>query len=339
MEGLPIALLLAVLLAVVLMVVFAGTRLARVGDDLAEHTGLGRMFVGALLVAIATSLPELATDITAAVSDAPDLAIGDLFGSSMANMAILAIVDLRYRGSVLPAAELGHTRIAAIAIGLTALAVMGTSTSPGVDILGVGITPIGIAAGYVAALAWFRRVPPIGVSIPTPTPFHQPAGMSARWAGTRPLMQRFAIAAVILLVAAPILTLSTEELAHRFGISQSFLGVTLLAATTSLPELATSLAAVKIGAHDLAIGNLLGSNAANMAMIVLVDAAYRRGPILAAVDDTHALAGTGAILLMSLALASIISGRANRAHRLEPDSIVLLVAYVGTVIALALAAA
>ena len=65
---------------------------------IAESTGLGRIFVGALFNAIAMSLPELGTDVAAAASDAPDLAIGDLFGSSMANMAILAIVDLRYRG-------------------------------------------------------------------------------------------------------------------------------------------------------------------------------------------------------------------------------------------------
>ena len=236
------------------------------------------------------------------------------------------------------AVELGHTRIAAIAIGLTALAVMATSTSPGVDVAGIGITPIGIAVGYVAALAWFRRIPPIGVAVPSLTPFHKPPEIADRWAGSRPLLVGFGLSALVLLLAAPTLTLTTEELAHRSGISQSVLGVTLLAITTSLPELATSLAALRIGAHDLAVGNLLGSNAANMAMIVFVDAAYRPGPILAAVDNTHAVAGTGAILLMSLALASILSGRANRAQRLEPDSIALLVAYVGTVVAVALAA-
>lgn len=335
LSGLPIVVLLGLLVSMLVMVVVAGTRLAQVGDDLAERTGLGRLFVGALIVAVATSLPELATNVTAALADAPDLAVGDLFGSSMANMAILAIVDLRYRGVVLPSAGLGNTRIAAIAIGLTALAVMGMSTPPGIDVWGVGLTPIGIAVGYVAALAWFRRVPPIGVVVASPTPFRRPASFQERWAGTLPLLRAVAVSAVVLLVAAPVLTLSTEELSVRFGISQGLLGVTLLAATTSLPELATSFAAVRIGAYDLAVGNLLGSNAANIAMIVLIDAAYRPGPILAAVDDSHIVAGNGAILMMALALASIISGRANRAQRLEPDSIVILVAYIGTVAALA----
>ncbi|MFN3258562.1 MAG: sodium:calcium antiporter [Ilumatobacter sp.] len=337
MAELHIATLLAVLVASLVIIVIVGTLLARVGDEIAERTGLGRLFVGALFVAIATSLPELGTDIAAALSDAPDLAIGDLFGSSMANMAILAIVDLRFRGQLLPVVELGHARVAAVAIGLTSLAMLGIAMPSSIDIAGVGVTSIMLAAGYVAALAWFRRVPPIGAVVPTPTPFRHPQRFGDRWAGTGPLMRRFAGAALVLAIAAPALALTTEEVGHRSGISQGFLGVTLLATATSLPELATSLAAVKMGSFDLAVGNLLGSNVANMAMIFLVDIAYRPGPILSSVEDVHLVAGSGAVLLMALALASITSGQANRAQRLEPDSIVLLVAYAGAITAVALA--
>ena len=98
MADLHVAILLVVLGGAIVIVVVAGTFLARIGDEIAEHTGLGRIFVGALFIAIAMSLPELGTDVAAAASDAPNLAIGDLFGSSMADMAILALVDLRYRG-------------------------------------------------------------------------------------------------------------------------------------------------------------------------------------------------------------------------------------------------
>jgi cation:H+ antiporter len=333
MSELALAPLLVILGASIVVVVYAGTLLARAGDEIAEHTGLGRIFIGALLIAVATSLPELGTNVTAAASNAPDLAIGDLFGSSMANMAILAIVDLRYRGRLLPFVELGHTRIAAIAIGMTALAMLAISSPPGVAIGHVGITPIILAVGYVAALAWFRRVPPIGVTAPTPTPFREPRRFSERWTGLGPQLGRFGVATAALAASAPLLALTTEEVAERGDLSQGFLGVTLLAVTTSLPELVTSLAAVKMGAYDLAVGNLLGSNAANMAMIIFVDLAYRPGPVLAAVDEVNLVAATGSILMMALALASIVSGQANRAHRLEPDSIMLLVAYVGCIAA------
>lgn len=335
MSELGIAAVLSLLGASTVAVVLAGTALARAGDAIAEQTGLGRIFVGALFVAVATSLPELGTVVTAAASGSPDLAIGDLFGSNMANMAILAIVDLRYRGRVIPAAELGHARMAAIAIGLTAVALLGIVAPPGVDVLDVGITPIVLAIAYVAALAWFRRVPPIGVAVASPTPFHEIRPIRRRWTGVGPPARRFVTATVALVLAAPLLAFSSEEVARRSGLGEGLLGVSLLAVTTSMPELVTALAAVRIGAHDLAVGNLLGSNAANMAMIVAVDAAYRPGPVLAAVSGAQVVAGISAILLMSLALAALVTGRANRASRLEPDSIVILVVYLLSIAAVA----
>src|SRR5680860_125057 len=92
------------------VVAFAGVQLAKAGDAIAEGAGLSRLFVGILLVAGATSLPEIVTDVSASLANAPDLAVGDLFGSSMANMAILAVVDLLHRHRVWPQVEVGHAR-------------------------------------------------------------------------------------------------------------------------------------------------------------------------------------------------------------------------------------
>lgn len=140
----------------------AGAMLATAGDELAEKTGLGGLFVGALIVGLATSLPEIATDVTAVVAGAPDLAVADLFGSSMANMAILAIIDLHHRGGVWPAVELGHARVAAVAIMLTSLAVLGTLVPPRITLGWVGPETVLIAVLYVAAMAWLRRSPLAG---------------------------------------------------------------------------------------------------------------------------------------------------------------------------------
>ena len=82
------------------LVVWAGIRLARAGDEIAERAHLSRLAVGIVLMATATSLPEIVTDVSAAVVGAPDLAVGDLFGSCMANMAILAVIDLLHRHHV-----------------------------------------------------------------------------------------------------------------------------------------------------------------------------------------------------------------------------------------------
>jgi len=105
------------------VVVFAGTALARSADAIAETTKVGRLWIGSVLLAGATSLPELATDISAVRMGAPDLAVGDLFGSSMANMLILAVIDLLPpRRQVLQHAAFDHALAAGLAISLNAMA-------------------------------------------------------------------------------------------------------------------------------------------------------------------------------------------------------------------------
>lgn len=323
------------------VVVVAGVRLAKAGDQIAEQTGLGRLFIGTILLAFATSLPELVTDITAAATGAPDLAVADLFGSSMANMAILAIIDLRHRGRVWPGVELGHARVAAVGIVLTALAALGIHTPAGARIGWVGVTPLLIFVLYVSAVAWFRRTPSLdrGVVQPAAVRLQEPTG----WGDEQPTIPlrgtllRFGAAAAVILVAAPIMTISVERIAEFTGIAQTFIGAALLAITTSLPELVASLAAIRIGAYDLAVGNLFGSNAANMAVLLFADIAYTDGPILAAVSPTQVVAAVGAILLMGLAVAAIVGGTETRIKRFEPDAIVVLVAYIGAMVAVALA--
>src|SRR5690606_20334244 len=134
--------------AAAVLVAGAGVEVARSGDELAERAGLSRLFVGMLLVALVTSLPEVVTDVSAAVGDAPDLAVGDLFGSSMANMAILAVIDLLHRQRVWPNVEIGHARVASVAIALTALAALGVLTPPGISVGWVGIDTLFLATAY-----------------------------------------------------------------------------------------------------------------------------------------------------------------------------------------------
>jgi cation:H+ antiporter len=315
------------------VVALAGVALARNGDELAERAGLSRLLVGMLLVATATSLPEVVIDISAAAGGAPDLAVGDLFGSSLANMAILAIIDLLRRHRVWPRVEVGHARVASVAIALTAMATLGVLTPPGVALGWVGIDAIVITGAYVAAIAWMRRSPISrfveGGVLPVPTGWARPGKGELR-----PSITRFAAAAVVILVAGPVLAGAAEQIAEATGLGQTFVGSTLVALATSLPELVAAIAAVRIGAHDLAVGNLFGSNAFNMAALMVVDAAYRPGPLLTLVDASQAVAGIGAILVMAMALAAIVHGAETRVRRLEPDAILLLMAYAGALFAI-----
>ncbi|MFH0750483.1 MAG: sodium:calcium antiporter [Chloroflexota bacterium] len=314
------------------IVVAAGTMLARSGDEIATRTGLGGLVVGMLLMAGATSLPEIATDVAASLAGAPDLAVGDLFGSSMANMAILALIDLAHRGRVWPGVGIGHARLAAIAIALTSVAVLAVLVPPGVAIGWVGIETVLIVAGYVAAVAWMSRSRGEGRGERQPTgEIIMPTGWARAEEARHSLryeVARFVVAAGVILVAAPVLALSGKGIADTTGVGQTFVGALLLATATSLPELVVSLAAVRIGAYDLAVGNLFGSNAFNMTILLAADLAYVPGPILAAVDPAQVVAGVGAILLMAIALAAVVHGTRTRIRRLEPDAVALLATYV-----------
>jgi len=137
----------------------------------------------------------------------------------------------------------------------------------------------------------------------------------------------FAVTALALLVAAPFLAGSANTIAEQSGISTTFIGTTLLGITTSLPELVTAIAAVRLGAFDLAVGNLFGSNAFNMAAFFFVDLAYRGGPLLNEVSDAHAMTGLWSILLMNVALMGIIYRVEKRYLLIEPDSLAIIVGY------------
>jgi cation:H+ antiporter len=313
-------------------VVLGGARLAQDGERIADRTGLGQGWVGAILVAGATSLPEIATNVSAALADAPDLAVGDLFGSSMANMAILAVVDLVYRGRVWTRVGLGQTRLAVVAIALTSVALLALLVPHRVVIGWIGIETIVIVAGYLAATAWIHRTRRTGRHDHDGSgEVIAPIGWGEEATTRIPLgnvVVGFALAAGVVLVAAPIVAWSAEGIADETGVGQTFIGTFLLAVTTSFPELVASLAAVRIGAHDLAVANLFGSNAFNMATLLAADLAYVQGPIMASVAPAQAVAGVGAILLMALALAAVIHGTETRIRRLEPDAISVLLVYV-----------
>lgn len=332
MTSLPLPALVGLFAAAAFAVVVAGVVLAKAGDTIAERTGLGGLLIGMLLLAGATSLPEVATDVSAALAGAPDLAVADLFGSSMANMAILAVLDLLHRGRVWPRIGLGHARLATVAIALTTMAVIGMVAPPGVAIGWVGVETILIVAGYIVAMRWLRRPQPRGRrghegvgEIIAPTGWTM---RSYRAVPTRTVYARFAVASLAVLVFAPVLALSGQGIAAATGVGETFVGAALLAASTSLPEFVASIAAVRIGAYELAVGNLFGSNAFNMTALFAADLAYVDGPILAVAHPSQVVAGLGAILMMAVALAAVIHGEGTRIRRLETDAILVLVVWV-----------
>lgn len=311
----------AAFIASALVVVGAGGFLTRSADAIAEGTGIGRAWVGAVALAAATSLPELATDVSAVRMRSPNLAAGDLFGSSLANMLILAVIDLFSGGvGVLRGTALENTLIGALAIVLNAMGALLVLMRSNWTVLSVSPGALLLLLVYLAGT---RAVYRNGVRQAP-----EPAVKQARGArGLRRPMLRFAAATVAIFVAAPALAWSAGRLAELTGLGTTFLGTWLLGLLTSLPELVTSVAAVRIGALDLAVGNLFGSNSFNMVIFVALDLATPGGSIFPLLSPAHAITGGLAVILMALGLAGILYRAERRFVMLEPDSMLMVAAY------------
>lgn len=317
-------------------IVIAGTKLSRYGDRIAELTKLGHLWIGVLLMAAATSLPEVLTTISAAVMHAPDLAAGDLFGAGMANMLTLGLIDLLHRRKrVWQQAALEQTLVAGLAMFLTALAGFFVLFRGEISHAGIGLGSLALLLLYVLGMRLVfrqedvkRRQREQTVLAKAESETDSLLVRAGRQEGLRRAGLRFGAATLALLVAAPFLAASARDIADQTGVSTGFVGTSLVAIVTTLPELVTSLAAVRLGAFDLAVGNLFGSIAFNMAAFAFADVAFREGPILSMISSTHALTALWSILLMNVGLMGIIYRVEKRYFLIEPDSFVMILGYI-----------
>ena len=314
------------------VIVYAGTKLSQYGDQIAEKTGLGGLWVGVLLMAGATSLPEVFTTVSASLLDAPNLAVGDLLGAVMTNMLTLGAVDLYYRRKrVWQRVAFEHALVASLAITLTGITGFFVLLDTDVTLWGVGVGSLVLAVIYVLGMRLvFLQEDLKRRERERESVIHAEEGKRSA-GGRRPGLRRasmgFAAAALAILVAAPLLADSAVKIAEATGISTTFIGTSLVAITTSLPELVTTFAAVRLGAFDLAVGNLFGSNAFNMCVMFFADVAYRPGSLLNAVNNTHAVTALVGILLMNVGLMGIIYRAKKRFPLIEPNGVLIVVGY------------
>lgn len=312
----------------------AGTQLARHGDVIAARTRLGGLWVGSVFVAIATSLPELVSDTAAVRLGAPDLGVGGLFGSNLTNMITLAVVSLIPGSDLFRRAAIDNALGASLAITMTGAAAVCVLVRPTATVLGVGVAPLLLALGYLAGVRTLYRnseLARIAVRVEESGGADDPLEPARTPGGADPTLRRairgFVLASLVILVAAPLLASTAKALAEATGLATSFVGATLVALATTLPELVTSIAAVRMRAYDLAVGNLFGSNAFNMSLFLALDLAHPGTSIFAALSPVHVLSALLAIVLMGIGLAAIVYRAAGRLTALEPSSALIIVVY------------
>ncbi|MCX7669604.1 MAG: sodium:calcium antiporter [Anaerolineae bacterium] len=305
------------------LVVFAATKLAQFGDVIAARTGLGRLFVGTLLLAGATSLPELLTSINSLTQGVPDLAAGNFMGSNMFNMFLLGVLDLVGRQTrVLRRVAMRHALTAGLAILLSGLAVFFVLAGVEVHIGWIGLDSLLIAATYITGLRLIQANNPAVA---------EAAAETADLEGMPALYQAligFGAAAALLVVVSPWLVSSSKEIAAITGLGTGFIGTALVGVVTSLPEVATSIAAVQIGAYDMAVGNLFGSNAFNMFALSVTDAFYLQGRFFGVIAPEFALVGLLGLILTGLGLIGNLARLDRRLGFVEVDSLVIMIGYI-----------
>ena len=306
----------------VLVIFFSVRTVAKYGDIIAIRTGLGRVWIGVVLLALVTSLPELFTCIRAVtLVKVPDLTIGNLFGANAFNLFNLALLDITYRyGSLFGMASPVQRMTGWFSRALAAIAGVSIFISSYFFDMGIGwigwYTPVIISFYLFFMWQIFRSQQRQPARPLIEQPDYGGATMSR-------VYLYFVIAAVLIIGAGTWLAVIGEEIAAITGWGESFIGTLLIGFSTTLPEITVSFAALRLGAVDMAVANMIGSNLFNMAIIPVDDLLYAPGPVLNAVSTSHLLTA-GMVILMTGVFIAGLHFRPRRHFRVSWCSLTLI---------------
>ena len=318
-------------LATALVIVLAGMRLARYGDVLAEKSGLGRSWIGLVLLAATTSLPELFTGFGAtALAPLPNIAVGDVLGSCMFNLLILSLMDAVHPEPLSTRAHQGHALsigFGLVLIGIAGLGLLANSRFPALGWIGL-YSPALIVVYLVSMRVIFshERQRRARETQEVAEELHYAA---IPW---RKAALHYGGAAVFVVGAALWLPRLGAELARQTGLGEAFVGSLFIAITTSLPEIVVSLAAVRLGAIDLGIANVLGSNLFNLLILALDDVFYRQAPVLSAADGSHGVTILGVVMMNALFLIGLTYRVMTKRFAVAWDTGAMAAVYVSAVL-------
>ena len=293
----------------------AGYRLALYGDIIGEKLKLSRSWIGVVMVASVTSLPELVTGVSSVtVAHAPDIAAGDVLGSCVFNLLLIVILDFLHRQqSVYTLANIGHAMSAGfgvILIGFVGMNILLAKSGMDLSIAHIGLyTPI-ILIIYALAMRTVFRYEQM-----QELPVVNMAELRYKHITLKLAAMNYGFASLVVVSAGIWLPFVGKELAETMGWSEGFVGTLFIAGVTSLPEAAVSISAVKLGALDMAMGNLFGSNLFNMAILAIDDVFYLPGPMLSGVSSSHAVTAMSAMMMSGIAIVGLFYRPQQRLFR------------------------
>jgi len=315
---------------------FAGVELSKSTDELDRRLGIGDAIGGMVLLAIAGSLPELAITISAAESGHLGLAAGNLIGGIATATMVLVLCDLfaprpltYLVGSLVPVLE------GLLVVLTVSLALMGALLPKSIVIAGrfspASLAIVVVWIGGVWVLSRTRSNPKWKLVMTGSQPGrphhrvrHPKAATRANYSTTR-VVTLFGLSAAVTLVAGVALEISGNELANRAGMNGVVFGATVLALASALPEISSGIEAVRLGDHQLAIGDIFGGNAFQLCLFVLADLVAAK-PVLPTTGPAIAWLASLSLLLTAVYIGGVIV-RPSRPHRIGPESILALLFY------------
>ena len=327
-ESWPLAGNVAVFTGAAAVVWVAGTRIAGYADAIAETTGIGREVLGILMLGGVTSLPEMAVASTASLAGHPALSVNDLLGSAAINVVIIAVADAAIGRAAITSVLASPGVLLQGVLGIVLLAmVVGATMTLDWPVLGASIWTWLLLATYSAAVVVIARSQSRQAWSAVARARLEPIESEDRDRALRPLLAKTALAAVAVLAAGFFLAKTAEAIAVQTGLGASFVGAVLLAASTSLPEVSTVLAAVRLRRYEMAVSDVFGTNLFNVTIIFAVDLLYDGPPVLAEVGTFAGFGALLAIVLTALYLAGMIERRDRTVLRMGYDSLAVLAVY------------
>ncbi|WGH77191.1 sodium:calcium antiporter [Jannaschia ovalis] len=318
-----------------LVVLVVSTRMTRLADIIADRTGMGEALAGGILLGAATSLSGLTVSATAAWNGDASLAVSNGLGGIAAQTLFLAVADLSFRKANLEhaAAEPANLFQAALLMILLTLPVLAFAM-PAWDIWGVHPVSILMAAAYLygARLSRAVRETPMWAPVDTPETRHdEPEDAAEAHRDARGPALAFAGLAVMLALSGWVISATASVAVGRFGLSSSLVGALATAVVTSLPELVTTVAAVRRGALQLAVGGIIGGNTFDTMFLVVSDGFYREGSIFAAMQPADLFWLATGLVMTAVLMAGLIRRQKQGPGGIGAETILLIALYAGAV--------
>lgn len=334
--GAPILLTLTLFIAAALVILIVGVRLAGLADTLADRTGLGEAVFGGVLLGATTSASGAVTSMAAAAAGDVDLAYSNAIGGIAVQTAFLAVADACHRRANLEHAAADTANLSQAAMLIILLSVPLTAALlPPLTLCGVhpaSLVLVGLYLGGVMLARQAHRQPMWHPRKTAGTREDRPEAASDSGPPTWQLSLSFVVLVAVICVAGYVIARTGSAIAAQTGIASSVVGALMTATVTSLPELVTTVAAVRRGALQLAVGGIIGGNTFDVLFLSAADVAYRDGSLYNAVGADSRFWTLVGIVMTGLLLLGMIRRQPHGIANIGFESVGLLLVYVGAVI-------